>query len=345
MKIRGVGRLRQEIRRVQKRLAPSKGLILMYHSIAEEGSDPWKLCVSPQNFAQHLEVLRKYAHPISLRQLAQARQEGTIPHRAVALTFDDGYANNFYNAKPLLEQYNIPATVFVTTGYIGRDREFWWDELEKALLKPGKLPEKLCLPFNGSTYEWELGEATDYTQEDSQRDRNCKHWEARSRSRLALYYAVWQKLQPLPDVQQQEALTKILSWSGTKDFARPTYRILKQEELHQLRQGDLVEIGAHTVTHPFLSAHSPDFQWNEIQRSKNYLEEKLECPVVTFAYPYGNYTPETAKLAKKAGFDCACSTVEDIVWRESDPFQLPRFEVGNWNGEEFTKRLWGWFQD
>ena len=65
---------------------------------------------------------------------------GDVPSAGVVVTFDDGYADNFHNAKPLLERYEIPATVFVTTGYLQDQREFWWDELERILLQPGTLP-------------------------------------------------------------------------------------------------------------------------------------------------------------------------------------------------------------
>jgi peptidoglycan/xylan/chitin deacetylase (PgdA/CDA1 family) len=81
----------------------------------------------------------------------------------VVITFDDGYADNLHNAKPLLERYDIPATVFVTTGHIGHEREFWGDELDRLLLQPSTLPELLGLSINGSPYQWELGEVAHYT--------------------------------------------------------------------------------------------------------------------------------------------------------------------------------------
>src|SRR5438874_1513544 len=112
--------------RLKKQFAP-RAIILMYHSVAKVDSDPWALRVMPGHFAEHLEVLQKYGHPIRLQQLAQAHRKGNIPDRSLVITFDDGYADNLHNAKPLLERYDIPATVFLTTGLIGCDHEFWWD--------------------------------------------------------------------------------------------------------------------------------------------------------------------------------------------------------------------------
>lgn len=338
------GKLRRGLRRVVKRFA-SKGLILMYHRVAEVDIDPWSLCVTPRHFAEHLEVLRKYCHPMTLKQLAQAQQDGNIPHRAVAVTFDDGYVDNLHHAKPLLERYNIPATVFVTTGHLGQEREFWWDELERVLLQPGRLPETLSLAINGSTQQWELGEAIDYSQEDYRCDRDRKPWDGKPGSRLSFYYSIWKLLKPLPEAEQLKVLDDILTWAEVKPVVRSTYRSVLPEEVPVLGQGELVEVGAHTVTHPFLSAHSADFQRDEIQRSKAYLEELLEQSVTSFAYPYGDYTPQTVRLIQDAGFNCACSTVADTVWRYSDRFQLPRFAVHNWNGEEFTKQLLRWFHE
>ena len=311
----------------------------MYHGIAESGSDPWSLCVSPRHFAEHLEVLQNLGRPMRLQELTQNLREGSIPHRAVAVTFDDGYANNLHNAKPLLERYDIPATIFLATGYIGSQREFWWDELDRLLLQPGRLPETLRLKVNGGTYRWELGEMAYYSEDNYRRDRNRKAWEGGPGSRYSLYYSLWQLLRPLREEERRITLDEILTWTGVEPVTRPTHRALLAEEVCMLGEGSLIEIGAHTVTHPFLSMHSANFQWDEIQRSKAHLGDLIGQPVMSFAYPHGDYTKGTVALVRKAGFTCACSTIADTVWRLTDEFELPRFEVHNWNGEEFARQL------
>ena len=311
----------------------------MYHGIAEVGSDPWSLCVSPRHFAEHLEVLQHFGHLMRLQDLSQNLREGSIPRHSVAVTFDDGYANNLHNAKPLLERYDIPATIFLTTGYIGSEREFWWDELDRLLLQPGRLPETLCLKVNGGTYRWELGEVAYYSEDTYRRDRNRKAWEGEPGSRHALFYSLWQLLRPLWEEKRRITLDELVTWAGVDPVARPTHRALLAEEVGTLGEGDLIEIGSHTVTHPFLSMHPATFQSDEIQQSKAYLEDITGRPVMSFAYPHGDYTKETVALVKKAGFTCACSSIENTVWRYTDCFTLPRFEVHNWNGEEFARRL------
>ena len=111
--------------------------ILLYHRVNDFLSDPFMLCVTPQNFAEHLQVIHEVGHPIQLEELARGMHDGNMPRRAVCVTFDDGYADNLYTAKPLLERYDVPATVFMTTGSMGRSRELWWDELERVFLQPG----------------------------------------------------------------------------------------------------------------------------------------------------------------------------------------------------------------
>ncbi|MGH7792840.1 MAG: polysaccharide deacetylase family protein, partial [Thermodesulfobacteriota bacterium] len=160
----GIGRMQRAIEWFSYRFTV-KGLILMYHSINEWSSDPWSLSVTPSHFAEHLEVLQKYGRPMQLQQFIRKHRFGITPRNVVVVTLDDGYADNLINAKPLLEHYNIPATVFLTTGYIGSQREFWWDELDRLFLQPGKLPEVLCLKINGSSYEWKLDNGGYYSEE------------------------------------------------------------------------------------------------------------------------------------------------------------------------------------
>ena len=320
-----------------------KALILMYHRVAEGGADPWSLCVSPQHFAQHLEVLRKHARPKCLQELVAALDGREIPRHATAVTFDDGYADNLHDAKPLLERYDIPATVFLTTGYIGENREFWWDELDRLLLQPGTLPEILQLSVNGGTRQWDLGETAYYPQERWQRDLSWKAPENPPSARHSIYVALWRLLQLLPESGRRHVLDELRAWACEKAGARPTHRALLRDEIITLERGGLVEIGSHTVTHPVLTESPLALQRDEVEKSKITLEEILGHPVKSFAYPYGAYAAETTAIVRDAGFTCACSTIESVVKRDTDAFQLPRVEVQDWDGEEFSRRLMTWF--
>lgn len=342
MKIRGSSRLRRMIRRLRHKIAPG-ALILLYHRVADVESDPWSLCVTPQHFAEHLEVLQTYTHPMRLQQLTQDLQEGKRLHPSVAITFDDGYADNFHNAKPLLEQYDIPATVFITTGCVGHQREFWWDELERLLLQPRTLPETLHLIVNGSTYRWQLGETVHYSQDTYQHHLCSDVEQENGASPRHLYYSLHKLLRPLLEGERRQVLDELLIWAGAEPVGRPTHRSLSLAEVFALGQGKLLEVGSHTVTHPLLSTLSTDSQRHEIQQSKAQLEEVIGHPVSSFAYPYGDYTAKTVGVVRESGFDCACSTVTDVVWQRTDRFQLPRVEVQDWGGEEFAKQLSSWF--
>ncbi len=314
----------------------------MYHRTADVVSDPWALCVKPSHFAQHLEVLSKYTSPISLRHFERAHREGAIPRRAVVITFDDGYSDNLYNAKPLLERYNIPATVFVTTGQIGKSREFWWDELERLFLQPGSLPARLRLQINGKDFQWDLGKEIVYSEADVQNDRKRRAWEGKPGSRLSLYYSIWQKLITLSEGVRQIVLDEIRNWVGKGDEGRPTYRALLPEEVYALGQGELVEVGAHSVTHPLFSTIPVRQQRDEIFQSKTYLEEILGRSVTSFAYPHGDYTEKTIELIRETGFTSACTTEADNIWYKTDRFQWPRIQVQDWDGDTFARRLFMW---
>jgi peptidoglycan/xylan/chitin deacetylase (PgdA/CDA1 family) len=336
MRIPGSGKLKRIARRVRNRIAPG-GLILMYHRVTEIESDPWKLCVSPSYFAEHLQVLQKLGCAVRLQQLNQTLKNGKRPHRQVVITFDDGYTDNLYNAKPLLEQYEIPATIFLTTGYMQQEREFWSDELERILLQPGTLPKALSLNINGTTYEWKL----DATANDSEKSNNLDVLDANER--YSLYYSLYELLYPLPAIERSHLLDQLLLWANKEPELRPTHRMMTMKELSSLQPGNIIEVGAHTVTHPFLATISPEAQLHEIQENKAQLEEIFGHSIESFAYPHGNYNLHTSEIVRQAGFTCACTTNANIVGKNSDRFQLPRFAVENWDGEEFAKRLSKWF--
>ena len=114
-----------------------KSLILMYHRIDDPVMDPWGVCVTPGIFAAQMQVLAemKVACPLSEIQAGSGR---------VAVTFDDGYADNLYTALPILKQHNVPATFFVVAGTVGKPA-FWWDELERVFFSHPRLPLNLFL--------------------------------------------------------------------------------------------------------------------------------------------------------------------------------------------------------
>jgi peptidoglycan/xylan/chitin deacetylase (PgdA/CDA1 family) len=344
MLIPGISRLRRTARRFRNTIAPG-GLILLYHRVTEVDCDPWSLCVTPQHFAEHLEILLKNGYPMRLQQLNQALQARKRLPRAIAVTFDDGYADNLHNAKPLLERYDLPATVFVVSGYVGHQREFWWDELERLLLQPGTLPESLCLHINDSPFRWRSGESAHFSADNDQHHRSWYINQDAPSPRHSLYDRLWKLLSPLLEDERRSILDQLLVWSGAEPVSRSTHRHLSPEELLTLNQGELIEVGSHTVTHPFLSTLPTALQRDEIQHSKACLEQIIGHPVKSFAYPHGDYTLTTVGMVREAGFACACSVLAGSVRGRTDRFQLPRVVVQDWDGEEFARRLSRWFRD
>ena len=348
MSLPGVGRLRwkahQTARWVRSRVAPG-ALILLYHRVADVLSDPWGLSVTPQHFAEQMAVLRQSAHPMPLQEMARALQQGkALPRRAVAVTFDDGYADNLHEAQPILERFGVPATIFLVSGSLGCAREFWWDELDRMLLQPGRLPQTLHLAFKAERCRWSLGEAAHYALEEAQHHRSWRVEDgAPPTPRHALYLDLWTRLHPLPVAERGEILSEIRTWAALPLAGRPGNFPLSSEETLRLAESDLIELGAHTVTHAPLSMHSAEEQRREIEESKQALEERLGRPVASFSYPYGLYTPDTLSLTQEAGYAYACAVEDHSVRRGANPFALPRAVVSDEGGDAFGRWLSGAF--
>ena len=315
----------------------SQVAILMYHRVFKASSDPWGLCVSPKHFAEHLEYLRHHYQVLSLQSLVKLLKEGKLPKRAVVITFDDGYADNLYNAKPLLERHEVPATVFVSTGYVDADREFWWDELERTLLLTPVLPPRLHVTLNDTAFEWELGEwarlpLAGEGEHPKWDDPFCDEPNPRYRAFQDLH----RMLCPLGHKEQESVLEVLKAQAGTNGKVRAGYQAMTSDEVSQLSEGGLVEIGSHTVNHPVLSAQPTNVQRWEMQESKRKLEKILGQVVRTFCYPFGDACETTIQLAQEVGFEAACSTDRRLVRGHAHPFQLPRCFVGDWDRDEFA---------
>lgn len=338
--------VRRLVRRVKARLRPT-ALILMYHRVAELALDPLLLAVSPTRFAEHLEVLRRGYRPSRLSDLCRGLHSGSLQPGSVVITFDDGYADNLYQAKPLLQQHSVPATVFVTAGPACEGTGFWWDDLGELFLATGALPPSLRLQVAGQKMAWRLGDAACYDGELATRHRawNVLH-ETDPTQRHSLYRQLLIILRPLPDIEQRRLMDELHMWSGRARTAPPIQPAMTPRELVDLCHGDLVQVGAHTNTHPVLSTLSRTAQHAEINTGRERLQQILGVPVAYFAYPFGSssdFNAETTQLLAEGGYEGACTTNADLVWQGSPTLTLPRMVVRNWTGDQFAARLAAWF--
>lgn len=341
MNIRGSFRGRRLARRLWSRVT-RHAAILLYHRVAEDRHDPWSLCVSPRHFAQHLEVLARHHHAVTLAALQSELQQRRMPQRSIVITFDDGYADNLHSALPLLEHWGLPATVFVASWWVGKRRAFWWDDLERLLLRPAALPASLQLYATGGWHRWSLAE-TSVDLMAERRDR-CDQT-ADPDFRRSLHQSVYDLLRPLPHGERENLLADLRAWARADPDGRSSSRPLDLDELQNMARCELIEVGAHTVHHPQLAGLSATEQQAEIEGSKRFLEDVINQPVRSFAYPFGkptDYTSETIALTRNAGFTGACSNFPGPVRRTTDCFQLPRFYVTDCDGDEFSRRLSGW---
>ncbi|MDH3682288.1 MAG: polysaccharide deacetylase family protein, partial [Acidimicrobiia bacterium] len=274
--------------------------VLMYHAIGAVDVDPWGLFVTPENFADHLRVLNDRARPMTLAGLGEHRTAGTIPDRATAVTFDDGYLNNLEVAKPLMEAASIPATVFVISEPMERVGEFWWDELGALLLRPGDLPPTITVEAIGTDGTLELGPAVRYSHEQWSGDRTYVDGDIGPSARMVFYRRLWQRLMDLGDGERRaRALDEIARWAGVERTVRDSHRAVSIGELAAL-DGGMIEVGGHTMTHPLLPTTPADDRRLEIVDNKRHLEEVLERPVDTFSYPFGAHDDEAAEAVANA---------------------------------------------
>ncbi|HJR17171.1 MAG TPA: polysaccharide deacetylase family protein [Gemmatimonadales bacterium] len=298
-------------------------LILGYHRISD-GPDPYQMSVSPGRFAEQLAVLARIAHPLPLEVLPQLLRMGQLPKRAVAVTFDDGYADVLHRAKPLLARFGVPATVFVISGALGC--ELWWDRLDRISSRAAALDRRLVLTIGNTVFDWPL--------------------EGVSRSAGALRQALYPKLRTLAQPARDAVLDQLEELMGADDLGQGgLQRVVTADELRCLGEGELVQIGAHTVTHPALSQQSAAQQRQEIAGSRWDLEAALGRPVTAFSYPFGDTGPGVSTIVHEAGYHYACESRNAVAWRGTDRFSLPRFWMPDWDGVRFAGWLERWLDD
>jgi len=322
------------------------GVILLYHRIATPELDPQLLCVSPEHFREHLEVLIKSYHPVRLREMSAAVRCGNIPPWSVAITFDDGYADNFHTAVPILREYGIGGTVFVT-GQTLDGKDFFYDVLEEVLLRNPALPNVLKFSEYGADKNWKLGEWAVWPMEP---DPSYWGWhigmKADPTPRHRAYREIFTWLRGEAPEVRDSVLKKLIDLTGPGWNRLTQARGMRREDVFAARQDGTLEIGAHTVSHPTLCELTPREQEREIVEAKGMLEKAVGQPVTSFAYPFGtswDVGPETLQIVESAGFEQACANMPGTVTSKSNIQWLPRFLVRDWSGEQFAENLEGFF--
>ncbi|HEX8326704.1 MAG TPA: polysaccharide deacetylase family protein [Hymenobacter sp.] len=318
----------------------------MYHRIAVAESDVWQIAVSPENFEQHLRVLQAFGSVLSVGQLLTHQTLRTLPDNSIALTFDDGFEDNYSIARPLLEKYSIPATFFITTQALGTpQQEYWWDELERIVLLSPALPQHLALDAGGIACRFDLRDEGHLTEGAAAAHRAWDPLrEAPPTLRAALYLELYHALRPLPYGAQQAGLAALCKRAAVARAPRPAYQVMSAAQVAALAQHPLITLGAHTVTHPALAMHGLPFQRQELAESRDFLAELTGQAPDFLAYPYGSHNEETLLAAREASYTAAFTTYPVAVSHRSDRFALGRFQVNNWDGEEFHKRLRAWLR-
>lgn len=280
---------------------------MLYHRIAREISDPWSLCVTPEHFVEHLEVLRRF-QCVPLRSV-DAGGIGLGSEPRVAVTFDDGYSDNVRTAAPLLRHYGIPATFFIASGYLDDPGEYWWDEVARLVFGSAELPPALT----------------------------CA-----DETRTEIHARLYAELRPLANAGRRRKLDWLAEGCAGTPPPSISRRPMTTADVVRLAAEPIFEVGAHTVTHPLLAALPPEEQRREIQASKYALESATGRPVTSFSYPYGgagHYAPETVDAVRDCGFERACTTAGRPVHRRDGPFQISRRNVTAIGGPAFEQLL------
>jgi peptidoglycan/xylan/chitin deacetylase (PgdA/CDA1 family) len=324
--------------RVRHMLRPRRPrpVILMYHRVAVPRVDPWELAVHPERFADQLAVLRSSRRPFALSEFVDRARRGSLPGDAVAVTFDDGYADTLRQARPRLAAAGIPATLFLATAFVGQRFEYWWDELARGILERdagldaavpiGDAPCRLSL----ATVDHAVRESTAWRASEPPRT-----------TREALYYRLWGRLRALRALERDVAMSRL------RDVLRlpapqPDDLPMTATEVAELAADPLFEIGGHTATHPALPTLSPAEQRRDILDGKRACERLTGRPATGFAYPHGANDADARAAVAACGFAWACTThARPVAAAEPDWYALPRIAVLDWDAASFEHALQG----
>lgn len=274
--------------------------VLTFHRVLP-GPDPlFPELPDAASFEAQMRWVRSWFNVVPLQQGIDSLHAGTLPSRALAITFDDGYADNEEIAAPVLRRLGLCATFFVSTGFLDGSC-MWNDQVTEAIRR--------CRTDEMNLESLGLKRYRVATVAERQRTiislvLDVKHFEAERR---------------------RELVAAIEASTGSQ---APKGLMMSPEQVRKLRQMGM-QVGAHTVSHPILTRLSAQAALGEIADSKKHLEDLLRERVDLFAYPNGmprrDYAAEHVQMVRECGFTAAVTTAQGAASAASDRFQLPRF--------------------
>ncbi|MCI8596981.1 MAG: polysaccharide deacetylase family protein [Lachnospiraceae bacterium] len=293
-----------------------KVLTLLYHRVNNLKHDKHLLAVTPDNFYKQLMFLKEH-YPI----VRFEEDWNNLREDAVCITFDDGYMDNFTNALPILQELEIPATVFVATGNVDSSEEFWWDELERILLDRQRNYDSTF------TLEDELFSCQWPTETFADREElyDTLHWLMHGKIAVSKRKAWMRQLQ---------------SWSKAGNMGRKQNQAMQTEKIEELPS--LLTVGAHTVNHPSLKSLSKQDQEYEISQSIKDLETLLKRRITVFSYPFGtaeDFDKTTIDLCRKENICKVAANIPGLWTPRCSDYEIPRNIIRNWNIEEYIQKI------
>jgi peptidoglycan/xylan/chitin deacetylase (PgdA/CDA1 family) len=286
--------------------------ILMYHRVVDvehnrENHFLPGMVTLESTFSKQMNYLKKNYNVISLDVLiGYLKYKKNLPPGSIIITFDDGWRDNYLFAFPLLKKYDLPATIFLSTDYIGTSKMFWFHVVGFILQAGALTSQKMTDILNGF----------DQIRPEEKR--------AIIQS-FATADVFIEKLKRIKPEIQEKIIVEMMKESNIRMNEIDNRRwMLDWEEIKKMGQ-DQIYFGSHARSHRILTYLNLAEIKKELIQSKRTIEEKTKRPADYFAYPNGDYTPQIKELVKEVGYLGACAAGKTKKKQdEIDRFTLPR---------------------
>jgi len=267
---------------VRRKLTKSQVTILAYHRVCPAEDRKYLQPLTLDSFRKQIKYISEHFEILRLDQLVDLiRSARSLPERAAVVTLDDGYKDNYQYAYPMLQQYHIPATMFVATGHLDSGELFWWDKVEHIIKQTSK--EQLDL------------------------DQLGRYRLEREDGRFRAVVSINERLKRMPDDRKNLLIDKLSKLCEVKIRHHLGKEVLLSWEEVREMDRDGVLFGAHSVNHSILTSMPLKRARDEIAVSKKDLEKRLGKKVTSFSYPNGNFNDSIVDLVARNGFTCAVS--------------------------------------